>query len=251
MRSVDTTSGLGDASAPLLQPIWSAIRAAADTIEPGVWGHPLFFAVFIITTVIVVGLAFTVADVWTGRLSARAALRYLLITLPGYVAAFVLLRWLPIDHRIEAPVAAPSLARFALELSACLVVADLASYWWHRLEHGSRLVFTKVHYVHHDVTSPLTVWSGFYVHPVESACVFITFYAFPVSVGVHPLTLATFAVMSTAITMVTHCGYDVPLYPTTLFASASMHEHHHGGPEPKNFSVLLGLSDRLFGTFKA
>jgi sterol desaturase/sphingolipid hydroxylase (fatty acid hydroxylase superfamily) len=50
--------------------------------------------------------------------------------------------------------------------------------------------------------------------------------------------------------MVTYCGYDLPLYPNSVFASAPMHDHHHGAGKPHNFSVLLNLSDRLFGTFK-
>lgn len=50
--------------------------------------------------------------------------------------------------------------------------------------------------------------------------------------------------------MVTHCGYDLPLYPNWLFASGPMHEHHHGEGKPSNFSVLLNFSDKLFGTFR-
>ena len=95
-----------------------------------------------------------------------------------------------------------------------------------------------------------TVWSGFYVHPVESLCVFTTFYVYPVVAQVHPLVFVAYAATNTFVTMVTHCGYDMRLYPSAIFASAPMHEHHHVGRDAHNFSVLLNLSDRLFGTFK-
>lgn len=39
----------------------------------------------------------------------------------------------------------------------------------------SMRVFKRVHYMHHKVSCPITGWSGFYVHPIESLCVFITF----------------------------------------------------------------------------
>ena len=68
-------------------------------------------------------------------------------------------------------------------------------------------------------------------------------------IEVHPLIFVTYAALNTFITMVTHCGYDMRFYPKQLFASAPMHEHHHGRRVPTNFSVLLNLSDRLFGTY--
>lgn len=233
----------------LLDPIW---RAMIRVVGVDTLGHPFFFIVAVISTVLVAGLAFSFTDAFvTKKLRFRATARYLAITLPGYVVVYLLLRRVPAPFHVAVPDHAPSVLVFARDLVVCLVVGDVLSYWWHRLEHGSRHVFRRVHYVHHAVTSPLTVWSGFYVHPVESLCVFVTFYVYPFVVGVHPMVFATYAALNTFITMVTHCGYDLPLYPNQLFANAAMHEHHHRGPEPKNFSVLLNLSDRLFGTYRA
>lgn len=238
-----------DAPQPLLlQPLWDAVVhfVGADTLS-----NPLFFVAVIMTTVVLAGLALSAVDVFIARkMRLREAATYLLITLPGYSAVFVLLQLLPVDIRVEVPTSAPTLFTFVLDLVLCLVVGDLLSYWWHRLEHASRFVWRNVHYVHHKVQCPLTVWSGFYVHPVESLCVFMTFYVFPLVAGVHPLVLFAYAAANTFITMVTHCGYDLPLFPKSILASAPMHELHHGGKKPTNFCVLLTLGDRLFGTFQ-
>ena len=232
----------------LLQPIWDLL---IQTVGVNMLGHPLLFIVAIISTVVLAGIAFSLIDVFVSKkMTLLAASKYLAITLPGYLLVFVLLNWLPIDFRFDVPLLAPSAWEFIRDFTICMVVGDVLSYWWHRLEHGSRLVFQKVHYVHHSVQSPLTVWSGFFVHPVESLCVFATFYIYPIVAEVHPLTFALYAATNTFITMVTHCGYNIPGYPKFLFASAPMHEFHHSDKKAVNFCVLLTLSDRLFGTFK-
>ena len=231
----------------LLDPLWLALR---ERVGDATLGHPLLFVVSVMTTVVVAGLAFSAVDVFvTKKLPFREAAKYLLVTLPGYLLVFVLLRAVPFPFRFEVPEHAPTLFELVRDLVICMVIGDLLSYAWHRLEHGSRFVFRHVHYVHHSVACPLTVWSGFYVHPVESLCVFTTFYVYPFVMQVHPVTFALYAALNTFITMVTHCGYDLPLYPNAIFASGPMHEPHHGAKVPVNFCVLLTLGDRLFGTY--
>lgn len=232
----------------LLQPVWDLFlrHVGVDTIS-----HPLFFVIAVMSTVVIAGIAFSLADVFvTKKQPFGAAAKYLLITLPGYLLVFVLLQALPVPYRFGVPSRAPTVLEFVREFVLCLVLGDLISYWWHRLEHRSKFVWRRVHYVHHKVSCPLTVWSGFYVHPVESLCVFTTFYIYPFAFKVHPLIFVTYAAVNTFVTMVTHCGYDLPLYPKSIFASAPMHEHHHGGKKVVNFCVLLTMSDRIFGTFK-
>ena len=216
-------------------------------------GHPLLFTAAIVTTVVATGVAFSLVDVFvTKQVPLKEAAVYMAITLPGYLVVFVLLRWLPITTRVPVPLQAPGALEFIRDMALCLLIGDFLSYWWHRLEHGNRFIFRHVHHVHHKVARPLSVWSGFYVHPIESFCVFTTFYIYPFLVGVHPLTFLAYASLNTFVTMVTHCGYDMRWYPKWLFASAPMHEHHHERTKKAwNFCVLLTLGDRLFGTFKA
>lgn len=232
----------------LLQPLWDA---CLRTFGVDRLGHPLLFVVAVISTVIAAGLVFSVVDAFvTKKVPFRDTALYLAITLPGYLLVYVALEFLPITFRFEVPRAAPTLAEFARDFVVCFVVGDVLSYWWHRLEHGSSFVFRHVHYVHHAVKRPLSVWSGFYVHPIESATVFATFYVYPLVMQVHPMIFFAYAMANTFVTMVTHCGYDLPLYPKSIFASGPMHEHHHDKGAPKNFSVLLNFSDKLFGTFR-
>ena len=228
-----------------MQGIWETIRS---TLGDDTLGHPLFFITAVMATVVTAGLAFSIADVALGRMTFTSAAKYLAITLPGYLAVFALIRWVPIGSG-EVPERAPSVTTFLLGLAGCLVAGDFLSYWWHRLEHGSAAVFRNVHYVHHSVESPLTVWSGFYVHPIESGVVFSMFYVVPFVLDVHPMIFATYAAINTFVTMVTHCGYKLWGYPTWLFADTARHEPHHELKNPPNFCVLLTLSDRLFGTY--
>ncbi len=233
----------------LLQPMWDLFRRSVGV---DILGHPLFFVIAVMTTVVIAGIAFSIVDVFgTKRMPFKSAAKYLLITLPGYLLVFVILQALPIRYRFEVPSRAPTVLEFVREFVLCLVIGDLISYWWHRLEHRSKFVWRRVHYVHHKVSCPLTVWSGFYVHPVESLCVFITFYIYPFVFQVHPLIFIAYAAVNTFVTMVTHCGYELPLYPKSIFAFAKMHEHHHSDKRPVNFCVLLTMSDRLFGTYKS
>ena len=238
-----------DADSRVLQPLWDLM---VNLLGADMVGHPSLFVASVMATVIIAGVAFSIIDVFfTHKMTFNAAFKYLAITLPGYVLFFSFLQWLPITFRFPVPAHAPTLVEFFRDFIICMIVGDIISYWWHRLEHGSSLVFKKVHHVHHAVESPLTVWSGFYVHPVESLCVFSTFYIYPLIFQVHPLTFVIYAAANTFITMVTHCGYNIPGYPKFLFASAPMHEHHHADKKAVNFCVLLTLSDRLFGTYKA
>ncbi len=66
---------------------------------------------------------------------------------------------------------------------------------------------------------------------------------------IHPLTFAVAAFSVTAVTMVTHCGYRLPVYDW-FFARALDHHVHHASREPKNVSVVLSLCDRVFGTYQ-
>jgi len=66
---------------------------------------------------------------------------------------------------------------------------------------------------------------------------------------IHPLTFAVAAFSMTAINMITHCGYRIPIYDW-FFATAMGHHVHHSSKEPKNVSVVLTICDRIFGTYQ-
>ena len=87
------------------------------------------------------------------------------------------------------------------------------------------------------------------VHPVEGASVFTFFHVYGILFPIHWFTFAVAAFLMTAVNMVTHCGYRLPVCDT-LFAHAAGHDLHHTNRKPTNISVVLTLCDRLFGTYQ-
>ena len=55
------------------------------------------------------------------------------------------------------------------------------------------------------------------VHPVEGFSVFVFFHLYGILFHPHLFTFAVAAFAMTAVTMITHCGYRLPVYDT-LFA---------------------------------
>jgi hypothetical protein len=132
-----SSRSMPSADSRFLAPLWDLCleHIGVDTL-----GHPLFFVIAVITTVLVAGAVFSFVDVFiSGKLPFKQTALYLAITLPGYLLVFVLLRYLPIEFRFDVPLLAPSLLELARDLVICMVVGDVLSYWWHRLEHGSPL----------------------------------------------------------------------------------------------------------------
>lgn len=256
---VDSSSNIAKNSSLVLQPYWDKVL---HNVDEDVITHPLFFIVTILITVFVVGFVFSFLDVFvTHRVSFKITALYFALVMPAYCLAYFFV-WVPITYRHEMTEqwkTAPTVFEFCLQLSLCLIVGEISSYWWHRLEHANYYVWNYVHYFHHSYEYDLSVWSGLYVHPIESFVVFCMFYWYPFVTLMHPLTFSVYGFFNTYITMVTHCGYDIPwyLYPS-IFASYPVHKHHHakrlrksesGGVSTKNFSVLLKIGDVLFGTF--
>jgi sterol desaturase/sphingolipid hydroxylase (fatty acid hydroxylase superfamily) len=89
------------------------------------------------------------------------------------------------------------------------------------------------------------------VHPVEGFSVFIFFHLYGLMFmnSLHPLTFFIAAYSLTAVTMITHCGYRIPVYDF-LFANSPCHDLHHSKRRATNISVVLTVCDRLFGTFQ-
>lgn len=235
-----------------LQPLWDWLlrRLGADY-----FAFPLHFLPTVVLVVAATGALFSVLDCAVHRrVRARAALLDGLRTVSSYVLAAVGLYALQAKLRlwvVPARLAAPSLVRCAAEVALYMVLGELLTYAWHRVEHGSAWVFRHVHARHHSVRTPLTIWSNFVVHPVEGLMVMLCLYVPPLLAGTHPLVMTAYAVANTVAMVVTHSGYDLRFYPRWLFPAASAHELHHTEREPTNLSVVMTFGDKLFGTYKA
>jgi sterol desaturase/sphingolipid hydroxylase (fatty acid hydroxylase superfamily) len=224
----------------------------------GFFEFPLYFLPVVVAVVLVTGVVYSVFDVAVyRRISAKAAARLGARIMSTYVGAAVALFVL---HRIfrpwvaswtaQVPTAAPTVGAFGTELWCFMLIGEFLTYWWHRLEHGNRFVFEKVHYMHHRVQSPLTIWTNFVVHPVEGLMVMLCLYVPPLVFGAHPMVLVAYAVANTTAMVITHSGYDMKRYPRWLLPAASAHELHHCERRPTNLSVVMTYGDKLFGTYK-
>lgn len=234
-----------------LQPVWDGLL---DLLGVGFFEFPLYFLPVVVAVVLLTGIGFSIADVAIyRRISAKAATKLGIRIMSTYVGAAVLLFVLHATFHVwtaAVPGAAPTLPVFVAQLIGFMVVGEFLTYWWHRLEHGSRFVFEKVHYVHHRVQSPLTIWTNFVVHPVEGLMVMLCLYVPPLLIGAHPLVLVAYAITNTTAMVITHSGYDITFYPRWLLPAASGHELHHSERRPTSLSVVMTYGDKLFGTYK-
>jgi sterol desaturase/sphingolipid hydroxylase (fatty acid hydroxylase superfamily) len=234
-----------------LQPVWDAMLS---TFGVGFFEFPLYFLPVVVTVVLITGVAYSVLDVAVYRkIPAKTAWLHGLGVMTTYIGSAALLMFLNAKFHpwsLEVPSAAPTLVSFVAQVALYMVVGEFLTYWWHRLEHGNRLVFKYVHYKHHSVENPLTIWTNFVVHPVEGLMVMLCLYVPPLVLGAHPMVMVAYAVANTTAMVVTHSGYDIPFYPRWLLPPASRHELHHSEKRPTNLSVVMSYGDKLFGTYK-
>jgi Delta7-sterol 5-desaturase len=140
---------------------------------------------------------------------------------------------------------------FALSIVAALFLHDTYFYWTHRLLH-LRPVFRAVHRVHHLSTNP-TPWTAYAFHPSESvvqagAVVLIIF-----TMPIHPLAIIVFQVISTAINVYGHSGYE--LYPAEWprhwlgrWINTSVAHNTHHAIARHNYGLYFLFWDRWMGT---
>lgn len=238
-------------NATALQPIWDFML---ENVGTGFMSSPAFLLTAVVLGVYVPGIVFSIVDVLlTKRLTLAEswavywrAMRWYSIS---YLVGLVVLLSIPMPFTLIVPTAAPPLTEFLLDLLLYFLVGDFASYVWHRLEHAYGPYAKKVHYFHHMDKPPLSIWTAMVVHPVEGITVFFFFHIYGILFSIHPFTFAVAAFLLTTVTMITHCGYRLPIYDL-FFATATGHNLHHSQREPVNVSVVLTLSDRLFGTFR-
>lgn len=234
-----------------LQPVWDWMLS---TLGVGFFEFPLYFLPVVVAVVLVTGVAYSILDVAVyHRISARAAGLLGLRVMANYIGSAGLLLFLNAKFHpwsLEVPSAAPTLVAFVAQVALYMVLGEFLTYWWHRLEHGSKFVFKHVHYMHHRVESPLTIWTNFVVHPVEGLTVMLCLYLPPLVLGAHPMVMVTYAVANTTAMVVTHSGYDIRFYPRWLLPPASGHELHHSEKRPTNLSVVMSYGDKVFGTYK-
>lgn len=233
-----------------LQPLWDfCIRHLGDFVS-----SPGLILTAVMLGVYVPGIVFSIIDVYvTKRLTLQQSLgvywRAMKWYSTFYVVAMVIFLTIPLPVKLTVPAMAPTMIEFLRDMVLYFLLGDIVSYAWHRIEHANGWYARKVHCVHHFDKPPLSIWTAMVVHPVEGFSVFVFFHIYGIVFPIHPLTFAIAAFSLTAVTMVTHCGYKLPVYDK-IFANAACHDLHHARREPTNVSVVLTICDRLFGTYQ-
>ena len=234
----------------VLQPLWDfCIRHLGDFIHsPGLILTAVMLGVYI------PGIFFSVMDVWVSkRLTLQQSLavywRAMKWYSTFYVLAMAMFLLLPIPIQLRVPASAPTGFEFFRDMVIYFLLGDITSYAWHRIEHHNQWYARHVHVVHHVDKPPLSIWTAMVVHPVEGFSVFFFFHIYGILFPIHPLTFFVAAFSLTAVTMITHCGYRIPVYDA-LFANSPCHDFHHANRKPTNVSVVLTLCDRMFGTYQ-
>lgn len=234
-----------------LQPLWDWLLRHLGTA--GI-ASPAFLLTAVVAGVYLPGIVFSFVDVFVTRRLTPAqcwAVYWRAMKWYGsfYVVAMAVLWAVPMTLLSRVPAAAPSTFELGRDLLLYFLLGDFVSYFWHRFEHRNLRYMTSVHYHHHVDTPPLTIWTAMVVHPVEGVTVFACFHIYGILFPIHPLTFGIGAFSVTAVNMITHCGYRLPIYDW-FFATSREHDLHHARREPRNISVMLSICDRLFGTFE-
>jgi sterol desaturase/sphingolipid hydroxylase (fatty acid hydroxylase superfamily) len=234
-----------------LQSLWNWVLGLV-----GVAGvaSPAYLLTAVVAGVYVPGIVFSFVDVFVSKRLTLAecwAVYWRAMKWYGslYVVAMGVFWAVPLTLLSHVPAAAPTAFEFCRDIVLYFLLGDAVSYFWHRFEHANRRYMRSVHSTHHVDRPPLTIWTAMVVNPIEGFSVFTCFHIYGILFPIHPLTFAVGAFAVTAVNMITHCGYRLPVYDW-IFATSREHDIHHASREPRNISVMLSICDRMFGTFE-
>ncbi|XP_052230042.1 fatty acid hydroxylase domain-containing protein 2-like isoform X2 [Dreissena polymorpha] len=170
------------------------------------------------------------------RLLRQLTVNYITVGLPYGVIHYVLHKLRGNDVTFTLPAA----SEFIVHLALCLIMEEITFYYAHRLFHTS-VLYRRIHKVHHEWTAPIGL-GAVYAHPLEFAFGnILTIASGPLVAGACQVTTLAWFTMATAVTIIHHSGYHLPLLPSPEF-----HDYHHL-KFTGNYG-LLGILDKLHGT---
>lgn len=140
------------------------------------------------------------------------------------------------------------------DLLAAVVALDLAWYATHRALHAFPALW-RVHAVHHS--DPMVdVTTAIRQHPLEGLVRYGFLFVFGAAFGVSPAGFALYRVWSAIHGQFDHANMRLPAWLddaiSWVSASPDMHKVHHARDQrlnDTNYSSILSVWDRLFGTF--
>lgn len=140
---------------------------------------------------------------------------------------------------------------FFLSIIIAIIFHDAYFYWMHRAMH-SKLLFKKVHQVHHLSTNP-SPFAAFSFHPFEAILEAGVLPLLVVILPLHPLAILIFILFMTLLNVLGHLGYE--FYPgyfvSNTFTSWNNTSFHHNMHHQKfncNYGLYFNWWDKIFCT---
>lgn len=168
-------------------------------------------------------------------------------TLAGVLAVYGLLSRLTIPWTAEWLSARSPLVQFGL----LLLVFELFGYWYHRMSHTVPFLW-RLHAVHHS-SEHLDWISAARLHPFEGFFQGLVIGPPLVLLGFQPVGVPVVGVALTLWAILLHANIDWRLRRLDGLIGTPEYHHWHHSNEPqarnKNFSALLPVLDRAFGTY--
>jgi sterol desaturase/sphingolipid hydroxylase (fatty acid hydroxylase superfamily) len=145
----------------------------------------------------------------------------------------------------------PSGWNFGFQVLAALLIADVATYFRHRLFHIFPVLW-RFHQIHHSVTGLYWIRSA-YTHPLEQFAIMLAI-MFPIALlGAGDAVIVVVVFVYGLSGLLQHANIDSrSSILNCIFATPEVHRFHHGANEEgnrSNFSAFFVFMDILFGTY--
>lgn len=130
-----------------------------------------------------------------------------------------------------------------------LLVYEAGAYAYHRLIHGSDLLWRTLHQMHHSAER-LDAYSAFWFSPLDMiGWTALSSLCLTVIVGLTAEATTAVLLITTLLAVFQHSNLRTPQWLGYLVQRPESHSHHHGrGVHRANYADLP-LFDLLFGTF--
>jgi sterol desaturase/sphingolipid hydroxylase (fatty acid hydroxylase superfamily) len=146
----------------------------------------------------------------------------------------------------------PSAWPFVLQVVLALFIADVGTYFRHRLFHRYPALW-RLHQIHHSATGLYWIRSA-YTHPLVQFAIMLAI-MFPIALlGASGEVIVVVAFVYGLSGLIQHANIDAhSSILNCIFATPEVHRFHHGANEignASNYSAFFVFMDMLFGTYR-
>jgi len=138
------------------------------------------------------------------------------------------------------------------QLILVVVLAELWSYWAHRLAHAVPFLW-RFHRVHHSIEH-MTWLSALRQHPFDAVWIMAAANVPAFALGVDLRPLAVFIFFERCYTVLLHSNLDFSFgWFDHVMSSTRFHHWHHDAGEKgrnRNFAGMFSILDTMFGTYQ-